>query len=49
MSKQYNLWLEPELGEMSQYSFRGLDYAYEKGYELGKKNVRRIRNLLLSE
>jgi len=47
--KQYNLWLEPELGDMSQYSFRKLDFAYEKGYELGKKNARKIRSMLLRD
>ena len=49
MRKQYNLWLEPELGSMSQYSFKKLDYAYEKGYDLGKKYARKIRTLLLSD
>lgn len=46
MRKKYDLWLEPELGDMSQYSFKGLDFAYEQGYELGKKYVKRIRDLL---
>ena len=47
--KQYNLWLEPELGDMSQYSFRNLDFAYCQGYELGRKHVDKIRNLLEKE
>lgn len=44
--KKYDLWLEPELGNMSQYSFRGLRFAYEQGYEMGKKNIDKIRALL---
>ncbi len=44
--KKYDLWLEPELGNMSQYSFRGLRFAYEQGYEMGKKSIDKIRALL---
>lgn len=46
MRKQYDLWLEPELGDMSQYSFRNFDFAYRQGYELGKKYVPKIKELL---
>lgn len=46
MRKKYDLWLEPELGDMSQYSFKGLNFAYEQGYAIGKKHIRRIRTLL---
>lgn len=46
MRRKYDLWLEPDLGDMSQYSFKSLDFAYEQGYELGRKYVKRIRNLL---
>ena len=44
--KKYDLWLEPELGNMSQYSFRGLRFAYEQGYEMGRKSIDKIRALL---
>ncbi len=44
--KKYDLWLEPDLGNMSQYSFRGLRFAYDQGYEMGKKNIEKIRALL---
>lgn len=46
MRKKYDLWLEPDLGEMSQFSFKNLDFAYEQGYELGRKYVKKIRSLL---
>ena len=46
MRKKYDLWLEPDLGDMSQYSFRNLDFAYRQGYEMGKKYVDKIRRLL---
>lgn len=41
-----DLWLEPELGNMSQYAFKQFDFAYEKGYELGKANIRKIKAVL---
>ena len=44
--KSYDLWLEPELADMSQYAFKKLDFAYEQGYALGKKYIRRIRALI---
>ena len=44
--KKYDLWLEPDLGNMSQYSFRGLRFAYEQGYEMGKQSIEKIRALL---
>lgn len=46
MRGKYNLWLEPELGDMSQYTFKNLEFAYEQGYKMGKKHIRRIRSLL---
>ena len=42
----YDLWLEPELGDMSQYSLKQIKQAYEKGYALGKANVEAIRKAL---
>lgn len=41
-----DLWLEPELGDMSQYTFKKLNFAYEKGYECGKANAEKIKKLL---
>ena len=42
-----DLWLEPALGDMSQYTFKKLDFAYEKGYECGKENAKKIKKLLV--
>lgn len=39
-------WIEPELGNMSQYSFKQFTFAYEKGYEAGKAHVKTIKALL---
>lgn len=44
--KKYDLWLEPELGRMSQYSFKKLDFAYEQGYKLGCEYAEQIKELL---
>lgn len=41
-----DLWLEPELGAMSQYSFKNFDFAMEKGYEIGMKNADKILQLI---
>lgn len=41
-----DLWLEPDLGDMSQYKVKNLAFAYEKGYELGKANAEKIRALI---
>ena len=41
-----DLWLEPEIGDMSQYTFRNLNFAYEKGYECGKQNVEKIKKMI---
>lgn len=46
-SRDYiDLWLEPDLGGMDQYKVKDLDFAYEKGYELGKNSVNEIFALL---
>ena len=44
--KRYDLWLEPTLGDMNQYSFKNLNFAYEEGYKLGKENAEKIRELI---
>ncbi len=41
-----DLFLEPDLGNMSQYKFKKLREAYEKGYELGKAHVKEILELI---
>jgi len=45
-ARNINLWIEPELGNMSQYSFKHFDFAYDKGYEIGKKYARKIKALM---
>ncbi|MBR2341516.1 MAG: patatin-like phospholipase family protein [Clostridia bacterium] len=40
-----DIWLEPDLGMMSQYSLKGVKTAYEKGYEIGKEHAKEIRKL----
>ena len=45
--KEYNLWLEPDLGDMSQYYLKQIKEAYEKGYELGKANAKIIKKKLV--
>lgn len=44
--KYYDIWLEPELGEMSQYTFKRMEFAYDKGYEIGKANVEKIKKAI---
>lgn len=44
--KHIDFWLEPDLGDMSQYSIKQVKEAYEKGYEIGKKNVEAIKKAL---
>lgn len=44
--KHIDFWLEPDLGDMSQYSVKQIKHAYEKGYELGKANVEAIKKAL---
>ncbi len=39
----YDFWLEPELGNMSQYSLKQVAFAYEKGYEMGKAYAKKIK------
>lgn len=41
-----DLWLEPEIAGMSQYNIKDLKPAYEGGYEIGKANSGRIKELL---
>ena len=41
-----DLWLEPDLGNMNQFALKGIETAYEKGYEMGLANVEKIKELL---
>ena len=41
-----NLLLRPDLGNMSQYKFKDLQTAYEKGYQIGSKYAPKIKKLL---
>lgn len=42
----YDVWVEPELGEMNQYAFKQFDLAYKRGYEAGKRHVEEIKKAL---
>lgn len=44
--KSVDLWLEPDLGAMDQYKIKNLQFAYDKGYELGKTNAEEIKRLI---
>lgn len=41
-----NLWIEPDLGDMSQYTFKNLDFAYERGYAAGKAALPKIKEII---
>lgn len=41
-----DFWLEPELEDMSQYSLKRMDFAYEKGYEMGVQYAKDIKKAL---
>lgn len=41
-----DFWLEPELGNMSQYELKQVKFAFEKGYELGLRHVKEIKESL---
>ena len=45
-SHLYDLWLEPELKGVTAYQVKDLENIYDEGYELGKKNIRKIKELL---
>lgn len=44
--KNLGLWLEPDLGAMDQYKVKDLEFAYNKGYELGQAHVEEIKRLI---
>lgn len=41
-----DFWIEPELGDMSQYTLKQVEFAYEKGYEIGKAYAKKIKKAL---
>ena len=41
-----DLLVTPDLGNMSQYTFKGLNFAYEQGYKAGKASIDRIKELI---
>lgn len=45
-SQYIDLWLEPDLGGMDQYKVKNLEFAYERGYELGAANRDKIKRLI---
>ncbi len=42
----YDFWLEPDLGNMSQYVLKKFDFAIEKGYEMGMEHAAAIKKAL---
>ena len=44
-----DLFLEPDLGNMSQYKFKDIGMAIEKGYELGREYAEHIKELVCSD
>ena len=41
-----DLLVTPDLGNMSQYTFKDLDFAFEQGYKAGKESIEKIKELL---
>ena len=41
-----DFWLEPTLGNMSQFTFKELEFAYRQGYEIGKEYAPKIKKAL---
>lgn len=44
--KIIDLWIEPDLGDMNQYAFKGFNFAYKQGYAAGKKYAKQIKALI---
>ena len=47
--ENYDVWIEPDLTELNQFSFKSVKQAYEKGYEAGKQYVDEIKRLCESK
>lgn len=41
-----DLLVLPDLGNMTQYTFKDLDYAFEQGYKAGKESIDEIKRLI---
>lgn len=41
-----DLLITPDLGNMSQYTFKELDFAFEQGYKAGLENIDKIKELI---
>lgn len=41
-----DLLVLPDLGNMTQYTFKDLDYAFEQGYKAGKESIEEIKRLI---
>ncbi|MBQ8795666.1 MAG: patatin-like phospholipase family protein [Clostridia bacterium] len=41
-----DLLITPDLGNMTQYTFKELDFAFEQGYKAGKENIEKIKELI---
>ncbi|MBQ7809619.1 MAG: patatin-like phospholipase family protein [Clostridia bacterium] len=41
-----DLLVLPDLGNMTQYTFKDLDFAYEQGYKAGKESIDEIKRLI---
>ena len=44
---KYDILILPDLGEMSQYVVKHLEFAYERGYDAGLNSVNAIKELIL--
>ena len=41
-----DFWIEPSLGNMTQFTFKQFQFAYERGYEIGKEYAPKIKKAL---
>ena len=44
--RKIDLWLEPEMDDVSQYKVKNIESAYEAGYRLGVENAQKIKQLI---
>lgn len=45
LKDKIDIWIEPDLGDMTQYAFKNFDFAYRQGYAAGKNLVQQIKKL----
>ena len=43
--KMYDIWLEPDLGDMNPYTFKKMAFAYQRGYFTGVEYAPKIKKL----